>query len=100
MALAAKGHNITSLSPDKDTKPYQNLHYIHLERVYESIYDEGGPEINFIEIGQQNAWEQMNGFYDFSLGQCKGSVQSKGWKQLENYPPDFKVCIEGSHIHI
>ena len=36
--LAARGHNITCLSADIETKQIPNLHYIHLEKLYSSIY--------------------------------------------------------------
>ena len=36
--LAARGHNITCISPDIETKQIPNMHYIHLENVYDYLY--------------------------------------------------------------
>lgn len=32
--MAARGHNITVASVDKDEKPPQGVHYIHFEGIY------------------------------------------------------------------
>lgn len=37
-ALAARGHNITYLSPDKDKNVVKNMHFIQLEGLYEGAY--------------------------------------------------------------
>lgn len=90
--LAAKGFNVTVLSPDKDVST-TNLHYIHMEQVYEVLYnDNETEEINFVDMGQQSAYAMVNEFAFFSIVMCEGQVTSKGWKELENYPNDFKVC--------
>lgn len=36
--LAARGHNLTILSPDVDKKVLPNVHYIHLEEIYSHYY--------------------------------------------------------------
>jgi glucuronosyltransferase len=36
--LAARGHNLTIVSPDIEKKPVVNIHYIHLEQVYAYYY--------------------------------------------------------------
>lgn len=88
--LAAKGHNITSLSADIDKIATPNLHYLHLDKVYDHLYN-GDVKFDYIEIGESNPWTQFQGFYDFSQLSCKGAIHSSGWKQLQNYPDDFKV---------
>lgn len=39
-ALAEKGHNVTVLSVDTDPDPPKNVHYIHMEGVYDYMYKE------------------------------------------------------------
>jgi glucuronosyltransferase len=36
--LAARGHNVTMVTPDVDKKVFPNLHYIHLSEVYAHYY--------------------------------------------------------------
>lgn len=36
--LAARGHNVTFVSPDVDKKGTPNVHYIHLEKTYAHFY--------------------------------------------------------------
>ena len=36
--LAARGHNITFVSPDVDKKPAPNVNFVHLEEVYSHYY--------------------------------------------------------------
>lgn len=90
-ALAAKGYNITSISADIDKTPTPNVHYLHLDKVYDRLYNTEDVEFNYIEIGKVNPWLSMKPFYDFSLLSCEGAAMSSGWKQLQNYPDDFKV---------
>lgn len=91
-ALASKGYNITALSPDQDVST-TNVHYIHMEKVYQTIYNPDAEKINFVEMGDQNVYDWLSEFAGFSIATCVGHVTSDGWKQLENYPNDFKVFI-------
>ncbi|KAG4075278.1 hypothetical protein HA402_003069 [Bradysia odoriphaga] len=91
--LASKGYNVTALSPDKDESS-TNLHYIHMDRVYDSIYDnDQGEELNFVDMGSQSALDQMAEYSKYTMLMCEGHVASSGWKQLENYPKDFKFDL-------
>lgn len=91
-ALAARGHNVTSLSPDEEPSS-ESIHYIHMDKVYETLYsaEETGEEINFFEMGQQGFVEQLYGGVKFILPMCTGYLQSTGWEVLSRYPDDFKV---------
>lgn len=93
LALAAKGYNVTSLSADIDPVPVENLHYIHLEQVYEHLHDPNEHNSNYIEAGSGNFFQQIKVFFDFSLVSCKAATVSKGWQQLKNYPDDFKFDL-------
>lgn len=90
-ALAAKGYNVTSLSADVDSEPTQNLHYLHLDRVYDHIYNSSDKLSDFFAIGQGSSFRQLQLFLDSAILTCEGSVISKGWKHLLDYPNDFKV---------
>lgn len=89
--MAAKGYNITSISADIDKSATPNVHYLHLDKVYDRLYNSEDVQFNYIEIGKVNPWVSIKAFYDFTMMSCEGSVISSGWKQLENYPNDFKV---------
>ncbi|KAJ6644295.1 UDP-glycosyltransferase UGT5 [Pseudolycoriella hygida] len=91
--LAKKGYNVTVLSPDKDVS-LTNLHYIHMDQVYERLYnDVEAEEINFIDMGDKDPYGLLTEFGQFSEIMCYGQVTSNGWKELENYPSDFKFDL-------
>lgn len=79
------------LSPDKDVST-KNIHYIHMDQVYENLHNQN-EEKNYITLGNQNPYDTFVGFTKYSVDVCVGQVTSKGWKELENYPNDFRVII-------
>lgn len=89
--LANKGHNLTILSADIELKEKlpRNVHYIHLEKSYDSLKQ--GLDIDAI-IGAMglNAVPQL---YNWGLLSAVGTVESDGWKTLMNYPNDFKFDL-------
>lgn len=63
-----------------------------MDKVYDTIYNnDQTEEINFVDMGSQNVFDQISEFSKFSILMCDGHIASNGWKQLENYPNDFKV---------
>ncbi len=63
-----------------------------MDRVYEAIYNPNETkEVNFVDMGHQSGFDTIAEFAYFSIVMCDGQVKSNGWKQLENYPNDFKV---------
>lgn len=90
--LAERGHNLTILSvdmPRRNEKVPQNVSYIHLERAYEVL--EGESDISsFINIG---AYDTVPATYQYGLKQAEFIVASKGFKQLLDYPVDFKFDL-------
>lgn len=90
-ALALKGYNVTVLSADIERKPVKNLHYLHLDKVYDRLYNDKDFLVNFIEIGKLNPWFFLGKLYEFCWATCEGAVISSGWKRLRDYPDDFKV---------
>ncbi|XP_059612715.1 UDP-glycosyltransferase UGT5-like [Phlebotomus argentipes] len=91
-ALASKGHNITAISADIEEDTPENLHYLHLDKVYEVLYD-GSDDMNYVELGKANGFIKTLVFVTFSMRSLEGSVISKGYKQLLDYPDDFKFDL-------
>lgn len=83
----SKGYNVTVLSPDNDVS-IAKLHYIHMDQVYDAIHSK---EVNLVDMGDQNAFSLIAELAQFRTETCVGQVKSNGWKELENYPNDFKV---------
>lgn len=89
--LASKGYNLTVVSADKDVSS-TNIRYIHMERVYETFHtNDRTEEINFVDLGDTNVFDQIQEYAKYSTDMCLGNLRSEGWKQLENYPDNFKV---------
>uniref|UniRef100_A0A182PSE1 UDP-glycosyltransferases domain-containing protein n=1 Tax=Anopheles epiroticus TaxID=199890 RepID=A0A182PSE1_9DIPT len=91
-ALAARGHNITVVSPDIERKPKPNVTYIHLEKTYDTIH-EGSTAIDFYEMGQSGILESMKIFYDYAISMCIGILDSEGYRTIMNYPADYKFDL-------
>ncbi|XP_055702672.1 UDP-glycosyltransferase UGT5-like [Phlebotomus papatasi] len=96
-ALAERGHNITSLSTDIEEHTPENLHYLHLDKVYDVMYNQEdedfGQEWDFFEMGKINSYLQLLIFMDFTPLTLKGSLKSTGFHQLLAYPDDFKFDL-------
>lgn len=91
-ALAAKGYNLTVVSADIEKHNLNTLHYIHLEKVYEQIYSSGS-FMNFFDLPKLAFYNEILSAFEFYTLSCEGSYASAGYKQLINYPPDFKVSV-------
>lgn len=90
--LAAIGHNITFVSCDADES--QNyLHFIHMEKVYETVSESGKFDINIFEMGSKNIILQYLDTPQLVLAVCDGLTRSKGWHTLNSYPNGFKVIF-------
>ncbi|GAB0099857.1 UDP-glucuronosyltransferase [Sergentomyia squamirostris] len=96
-ALAEKGHNVTSLSTDIEDVTPKNLHYLHLDKVYDVFYDptdqDFKEEFDFLSMGKVNIFMQLLDFFDFPLLTVKGCFRSTGFHQLMAYPDDFKFDL-------
>ncbi|XP_053674713.1 UDP-glucosyltransferase 2-like [Anopheles nili] len=90
--LAARGHNLTIVSPDIEVKQKPNLTYIHLEETYDTIH-EGATAIDFYEMAQAGILESMKIFYDYAMSMCIGILRSKGYQTIMNYPNDYKFDL-------
>ncbi|XP_055623109.1 uncharacterized protein LOC129766561 [Toxorhynchites rutilus septentrionalis] len=98
-ALAAKGHNVTVISPDVEKLRLPNYTYIHLENLYSSIYNTSFRDtLNFFEMAERGTLHIVNLIDEFGIRCCEISVESKGFKQLLDYPKDFKFDLFMSDI--
>ncbi len=70
-----------------------NLHQIHMERVYANVFNSSGVELNLIEMGAMHPFLQIIGNVVYATKACEGFTQSKGWQQLQNYPDNFVVSF-------
>lgn len=91
-ALAAKGYNLTIVSPDIEKVQKPNLTYIHLEETYHTIHD-GDTAIDLYEMAQESLVKSMVTFYDFGISLCEGVLRSKGLEAILNYPDNFKFDL-------
>nr|CAD7437952.1 unnamed protein product [Timema bartmani] len=81
-ALAARGHQVTVVSPDSNPDPGANLTYILLEGSYEHIkehfvYSEGLGDTLLQNMDSMARWTFMS---------CENQLSSKGGKQILGYP--------------
>lgn len=88
--LAEKGYNITMVSVDNDKNPKPNIHYIYLEKVYETIYT-GDESSVLLDMADQRAIEALYGVYEWCDASCDGILKSNGLDVIMNYPNDFKL---------
>lgn len=88
LGLAAKGHNVTFLSSDVVTKDVPNVHYIHLEKVYETFYG-GEQPIEIIDLANQTPYEAIVDMPNFFLIVCQGVLLSTGLDKILDYPSNF-----------
>lgn len=50
-------------------------------------------EDDYMVMSTSSAWTQMIQFIELSHLTCQGAVSSNGWKQLQNYPDNFKFDL-------
>lgn len=79
------------LSVNVDENPPENIHYIHMEGVYEYMYDELG--VDLVAAAYDSPLEAVDVLWGFSAAACSGIRRANGWKTLLNYPDDFKFDL-------
>jgi hypothetical protein len=87
----AKNHNVTFVSGDVSDKKHPNIHYIHLEKTYDIIYENDAPFDEMTEGGGSTGF--FKGVQNYFLKNCQGNLVSKGLETILNYPDDFKFDI-------
>jgi glucuronosyltransferase len=91
-AFAAKGHNITFLTPDLETKPNANITYIQIENMYADTYaDSTG--VDLLVMAEESALQSILTLQKFGILVCEMTTKSKGIDVLRNYPADFKFDL-------
>ncbi|GAB0099854.1 hypothetical protein DMENIID0001_157440 [Sergentomyia squamirostris] len=91
-ALAAQGHNVTSISADVEKDPVANLTYLYNEKVYELLY-QNPEDLNLMDFGHSSDVATVIEVQDFYMNTLKGIRMSKGYHQLLAYPDDFKFDL-------
>lgn len=66
---------------------------MHLNGVYESYNTTEFQSIDLLEMGQLNPWIMILTMNSYTLNTCKIVMNSTGYKQLLNYPNDFKFDL-------
>ena len=70
--LARAGHNLTILSADVEKNQPNNVHYVHLEEIYPTLYS-GPDSIDLMEMANENVFKSVVSFYrDFVVHECAG----------------------------
>lgn len=75
-ALAARGHNVTYVSPDLDKNPPANVHYIHMAELYNEAYYEFVESLINNDV-QVSPIMQPKFFSEYTLQVCKGDKDMK-----------------------
>lgn len=98
-ALGEQGHNVTVLSADmpfKGQKSPSTVHYLHLERVYQDLYEAEDPTENF-DISDMIGYSGvMSVFIQYTIvgdNFFTAYPMSKGFKALMEYPDGFKFDL-------
>jgi glucuronosyltransferase len=92
VGLAEKGHNVTFLSADKLDKVVRNLHYIHVEKVYEAMAEDFGGN-DFLAFAKVPTVVSMITMASMCTIMSKGSFISNGLEFLLSYPKDFEFDL-------
>lgn len=92
LGLAEKGHNVTFLSTDLVKKETKNVHYIHLEKAYDSPMA-GDGEMNILDFADQTNEQFLIMTPFFYMMVCDLLLESNGLDSLLNYPKDFKFDV-------
>ncbi|XP_001663064.2 UDP-glucuronosyltransferase 2B18-like [Aedes aegypti] len=91
--LAERGHNVTVVSPDIEKNPPKNVTYIHLENIYDEMYNTSNRQmLDFFEM-HKSPMSILRMLDEFTIVCCKAGIKSKGFKQLMSYPENFKFDL-------
>ncbi|GAB0089114.1 hypothetical protein DMENIID0001_036040 [Sergentomyia squamirostris] len=89
-ALAARGHNITSISADLDPYKTPNVTHLYLDKFKEYMEGEKIQEIDMVKYGRMNPWLMMLFMPFYMVDYLDDLSESLGYKKLLEYPDDFK----------
>lgn len=72
--LAANGHNVTITSTDFEAKPQNNVHFIHLEGVYE-LFGPAYRKAVFYNRSSANLWSEAKNYINRCVKVCEGEFK-------------------------
>lgn len=87
-ALADRGNNLTILTVEME-RSTKNMHFIHMENVYDAIYDQFTSDENN-DLTNKHAYKTITLLYRSYSFAGRHMVETAGAKQLLDYPIDFK----------
>lgn len=82
--------------PFKGQKVPPTVHYLHLEKIYQDLYEAENPDENFDitdMIGHSGVMSVLIQYTILDNKFFNSYHQSKGFKALMNYPDDFKFDL-------
>jgi hypothetical protein len=92
--LALKGHNVTFLSVDK-SKSERNIHFIHIEGVYEVLFNEEKFDLLAMAIkSKENKIQSIFASAKFHFKACEAILNSaNGLNKILSYPENFEFNV-------
>lgn len=70
--LAARGHNVTMISADRDKNAPHGVHYIQMDGLYSVLYDDIVK--NAFASNEKNPFEAITEFTDYMSSICAGDI--------------------------
>lgn len=70
--LAARGHNVTVISVDRDKNPPNGVHYIRMDGLYNELYDQMVK--GAFEQSESSPFESITSFSGYMASVCKGDM--------------------------
>ncbi|XP_018570250.1 UDP-glucuronosyltransferase 2B2-like [Anoplophora glabripennis] len=90
--LMEKGHNITMAGPDAHMhKPSDRYHPIVFEDIVVKLM--ASKKFDFEGSTDQSAFQSLIALYNYEYLSCKFLYESDGFKQILNYPKDYKFDL-------
>lgn len=89
--MAIRGHNLTVLSPIRETLLTPNSHYLHLEGVFH--YANKNDSFDLLNLAGESLIQHIFTTHKYCEDVCKGILASNGFQQLMDYPEDFQIDL-------
>uniref|UniRef100_A0A182N7I6 Uncharacterized protein n=1 Tax=Anopheles dirus TaxID=7168 RepID=A0A182N7I6_9DIPT len=103
--LAAQGHNLTVFGVDSEQNPPENVTFILLEKVYETLYSDPSMETDFFEMSKISPFSMQVLFNEYVLGVCEIALRTEGAKPVWwiewvlRHPDATEMLTHGSRLH-
>lgn len=89
--LAARGHNVTVISVDRDKNPPNGVHYIRMDGLYNELYDQMVK--GAFEQSESSPFESITSFSGYMASVCKDILETDGFRTLSSYPDNFQFDL-------